>query len=100
RVRDPEGAHPDELADGRVDQPRRVVVAIAAAWAVDEHDVLGLLAPGLQARLVRQPAEAGAALLLLVLRDDVVAGGDGARPRRVREDVHLGRARLLDHTER
>src|ERR1017187_7563408 len=31
-------AHADELSDRRVDEPRRVVVAVAAAWAVDEHD--------------------------------------------------------------
>ena len=59
-------AHADELADRRVDEPRRVVVAVAPAGPVDEHDVLGadLLAPAAQARVVRERAQPGAALLL------------------------------------
>src|SRR5262245_60415013 len=34
------GAHPDELAHRRLDQEGRVVVAVAPAGAVDEHDLL------------------------------------------------------------
>ena len=47
-------ADTDELADRRVDQPRRVVVAVAAAGTIDEHDVVGadLLTPAREARLV------------------------------------------------
>src|SRR3954471_15978336 len=45
-------ADPDELSDRRVDEPGRVVVAVAATWAVDEHDVLFLPAPAPQAELV------------------------------------------------
>ena len=95
-------AHADELADGRVDEPRRVVVAVAAAGAVDEHDVLAdLLAPA-AAGTPRATAARRRALrsFFTVLRDDVVAGGHRARPRRVREDVHLRRARLLDDPQR
>src|SRR6266536_1092254 len=32
-------ADADELADGRIDEPRRVVVAVAATGPVDEHVV-------------------------------------------------------------
>src|SRR6476659_9932785 len=34
------GTDPDELADRRIDQERRVVVAVPAAGAVDEHALL------------------------------------------------------------
>ena len=40
-LRDGGGADAHQLADGRVDEPRRVVVAVAAAGPVDEHRVLG-----------------------------------------------------------
>ena len=45
-------ADADELADRRVDEPRRVVVAVAAAGSVDEHDVLAaeLALPAAQRR--------------------------------------------------
>src|SRR6478752_5587501 len=48
---DRRSAHPDQLADVAADEPRRVVVAVAAARAVDEHDVAApdLGAPVLQA---------------------------------------------------
>src|SRR5207244_12922853 len=44
----------DELAHGRIDEPRRIVVAVAAAGAIDENDVVRaeLRAPALDARLV------------------------------------------------
>src|SRR4051812_12700746 len=46
------GAHRDELADGSIDEPRRVVVAVAAAGPVDEHDVLVLRAPAPEAQVM------------------------------------------------
>src|SRR3954468_12253553 len=69
---DRRGAHPDDPADGRVDEPGRVVVAVAAARPVDEHRVLGaeLAVPAANAQLVRERAQARAALLL-------DGGGDG-----------------------
>src|SRR5436305_14505437 len=39
-LRDGRAADADELADRRVDEPRRIVVAVAAAGAVDQDDVL------------------------------------------------------------
>src|SRR5690242_14960697 len=65
-LRDALGTHRDELADGRVDEPRRVVVAVPAARPVDEHDVVGLLAPARQAELVGQRAQACSTFLLLL----------------------------------
>src|SRR3954452_24142542 len=55
-----------ELADGRIDQPGRVVVAVAAARPVDEHDVFraDLLAPPRETGLLRRRAQTRAALLL------------------------------------
>ena len=68
-------AHADELADRRVDEPRRVVVAVAAARAVDEHDVLA-----------RRPSRASGARHALVrearsraLRSRFTAGGTVSR---------------------
>src|SRR5438094_2247090 len=58
------GSDAHELADRRVDEPRRVVVAVASARAVDEHHVLDLRPPTLDAELVRERAQTGAALLL------------------------------------
>src|SRR6476619_1717305 len=94
-------ADSDELANRSVDEPRRVVVAVAAARAVDEDDVLGtdLLAPAPHARVVRERAQPRAPLLLHLLRHRVRRGGRRPRPRRVREDVHLGRARLLQDAQ-
>src|SRR5947209_15021804 len=43
-----------QFADRRVDEPRRVVVAVAAPRTVDEHDVLLLARPPAQAELVRE----------------------------------------------
>src|SRR5689334_9138406 len=52
-------AHVHELADRRVDEPRRVVVAVAASRAVDEDDVLAaeLPAPAGEARHLRRLAQ-------------------------------------------
>src|SRR5580765_5553895 len=51
-LRDGFGADADELSDGRLDEKRRVVVAVAAARTVDENDVgaaeLRVPAPPLQ----------------------------------------------------
>src|SRR5262245_314281 len=51
-------AHAHKVADRRVDEERRVVVAVAAARAVDEHDVLAadLRAPAAQLQLMRKHA--------------------------------------------
>src|SRR6266478_4763336 len=56
----------NELADRRVDEERRVVVAIAAARAVDEHEVAGakLRSPATLFELIRECAQSRAALLL------------------------------------
>src|SRR4051794_2033364 len=88
---DGRAADADELADRGVHEPRRVVVAVAAAGAVDEHAVLGtdLLAPACEARLAGRRSQARAALALHARRDGVTRGRLGARPRRVGEDVHL-----------
>src|SRR5262249_5082684 len=81
----------DVRADRRVDEPRRVVVAVAAAGAVDEHDVVTaeLRTPALEAGFVRGGAPACAAVLLLRLRDRIAALRLRARPRRIREDMDL-----------
>src|SRR5919205_2105738 len=59
-------AHAHEGADGPVDAPRAVVVAVAAAGPVDEDGVLAadLRPPPREARRVRVGAQAGASLLL------------------------------------
>src|SRR5690349_19053697 len=63
-LRHARAAHRNQLADRRVDEPRRVVVAVAPAGPVDQHRVgraeLGL--PAAQAQLVRQRTQPGAAL--------------------------------------
>src|SRR5581483_3320427 len=95
-------ADADELADGAVDEPRRVVVAVAATGPIDEDEVVGadLLPPAAQARLVRARAQPGAALPLHLPRHRVGRSGGGARARRVREDVHAGHPRPVDHPQR
>ena len=77
------------LADGSVDQPRRVVVSVAAAGAIDEDDVIcaDLLTPARETRRIRRCAQPGAPILFHVGRDGVVSRGDRSRPRRVRKDV-------------
>src|SRR5262249_25170076 len=82
-------AYADECTDRRVDEPRRVVVAVAAAGAVHEDEVVtpDLLAPAAQARLTAECAQPGAALLLHLGRNGVGGGGRRARARRVGEDV-------------
>src|SRR5205814_2502501 len=81
------GAHADERANRQivVDEPGRVIVAVAAADTVDEHVVLALelRAPVREARGVRRRTHAGAALLLLRVRHGIGLRRDGARPRRV-----------------
>src|SRR5437764_11343717 len=65
-LRDGGRAHADERADRRVDEPRRVVVTVAAAGSVHEHGVVraDLGAPVPQAQLVRERAQPRTALLL------------------------------------
>src|SRR5262249_49698709 len=95
-------AHAHELADRRLDEEWRVVVAVPAARAIDEDDVRAadLPAPAALLELARQRTQPRAPLLLRLRRDGVVGGGDGARPRRVGEDVHLGDPDLLDEAQR
>ena len=83
-------------------EPGRVVVAVAAPGPVDQDDVVGadLLAPATEAGLAREPPQPRAPLLLLLRRDGVGGGGRRPGPRRVGEDVHPRRARLLDHPQR
>src|SRR2546429_9607220 len=78
-LRDPCRTDADELADRSVDQPRRVVVSVAAPWAIDEHEVLAaeLRAPASEARPVRKGPQTRAALFLDRRRD----GGFGPGPR-------------------
>src|SRR5215213_883060 len=94
----------DEGADRRLrrDQPGRVVVAVPTARPIDEDGVEGpkLLPPAAPARLVRRGAQPGAALLLDGAPNRVVLRGLRSRPRRVREDMHLGDAGRLDELER
>src|SRR6187397_2588279 len=45
-LRDVVGARPDELALRGFDEPRRVVVAVAPAWPVDEDGLLATELPG------------------------------------------------------
>src|SRR3954468_21885538 len=93
-------AHVDELADGRVDEPGRVVVAVAPPGTIDEDDVLVLALPAAHAELVRERAQTPAAALLHVRRDGIVRRGRGPGPRRVREHVHLRDACPLDGSKR
>src|SRR5690349_19189981 len=68
RLRHGRCAHAHELAHRRVDEPRRVVVAVAATGAVDEHRVEAahLRVPAAQAQLVRQGTQPCAPLPLLL----------------------------------
>src|SRR5262245_58095276 len=63
--------HRHELADRSVDQPRRVVVAVAAARPVDEHRVgrADLRVPAADAELVRERAQPRSPFLLDRRRD-------------------------------
>ena len=87
---------------GRVDEPRRVVVAVAAPRAVDEHAVRRPepCDPQRREQLVREGAQPRAPLLLHGRRDRVGRGGRRSRPRRVREDVHLRDPGAPDDVER
>src|SRR4051812_7082265 len=95
-------ADADQVTDGRVDEPRRVVAAVAAARSVDEHLVLGteLRAPVGAAGGDGAGAQPGAALALRGGGHGVLGGGGGAGPRRVREDVHLRDPGPLHRLER
>src|SRR4051812_45370134 len=81
----------DERADRSVDEEGGVVVPVAAAGPVDENGVerADLRVPPAQLELARQRPQPRAAVLLEGRGYRVVCRGDGARPRRVREDVHL-----------
>src|SRR5918996_5516023 len=101
-LREPDRAGGDQLADPRVDEPGRVVVAVPASRAVDEHAVgrseLRLPAPA--AELVRERAQPRASLALDLPGNGVRGGGRGPRARRVRKHVHLRHPRALDDAER
>src|ERR1700751_2142306 len=99
---DGRAADGEELADRSVDEPGRVVVAVAAAGAVDEHDLLashfGL--PARSAGLGRERAQPRTAHALDLRRHPIVALGEGARTWRVREHVQLREARITRDAER
>src|SRR5512133_4277086 len=101
-LRDGPRADRDELADRRIDQPGRIVVAVAAAGAIDEHDVIRaeLRAPALDARGVRDRAQPRPPVLLERRRNRVFGGGAGARTRRVGKDVHLRDPGRADEPDR
>src|SRR6266487_6542526 len=84
---DARSADADELADGCSDEPRRVVVPVAAAGAIDEDDVIcaDLLMPACETRCFRRCAQPGAPIPFDVWRDRVVSRGDRSGSRRVRE---------------
>src|SRR5271154_2512206 len=96
------GLDTDELADRCIDQERRVVVAVAPARAVDQHEILRaeLRLPTSPLELMPERTEARAAFALLGRCDGVVCAGRGSGTGRVREDVHAGDARSLDCAER
>ena len=85
-----------------LEEPRRIVVAVAPARAIDEHRVLRseLRAPATLAGGLRRRAKPGAAVLLDRRRNRVVGRSLRPGPRRVREDVHLGDAGGLDEPKR
>src|SRR5256885_8497622 len=62
-----------ELADAAAHEPRRVVVAVPAPRAVDEHDVLAaeLRPPALERRPARALAQSGSSLSLDLTRHRV-----------------------------
>src|SRR5919198_60638 len=101
-LRHARAADADELPDLGVNEPRRVIVAIASAGPVDEDDVLAadLPPPPLAARRVGGCTEAAAPLLLHRRRNWIAPSGRGAGPRRVREDVPLRHSRLGEHRQR
>src|SRR4051812_39289735 len=92
----------DEPADGRVDEPWRVVVPVAASGAIDEDDVIcaDLLTPASEARRFRRGPQPGTPILLHREWNGVVSGRDGSGSRRVREDVDFCDAGRLDDVER
>src|SRR5436190_8953936 len=101
-LRDCCAADTKELPDRPVDEPRRIVVAVAAAGAIDEDRVLSadLRPPALHRRRTRGRTEPCAALLLHLRRYRIAFSGHGSRPRRVRKDVHLRDPCLRNDGER
>src|SRR5262245_23636421 len=97
-----DGAHSDERALPRVYQPRRVVVAVPAARAIDENGLLAaeLSRPSAPARLGGQSPEPGASRFLHSGRDSIVVCRARSGPRRIREHVNLRHARLVDRSQR
>ena len=91
-----------ELAERTVDEPGRVVGAVAAAGPVDEHDVGAPDLPGPPgtASLVGERSQPGAPLLLHLRRHRVLGRRARSRPGRVREDVHLRQPRGAHGLER
>src|SRR4029079_3464962 len=75
----------DELAGRPIDEPRRVVVAVAPSGPVDEHRLLyaQLADPAAATRLRGQSPQPGAALLLHFGRNTVLTGRSRPRPWRV-----------------
>src|SRR4029079_770372 len=101
-LRDTDGSRMQKLSDLAVDEPRRVVVAVATARPIDE-DAIGapdLRHPAAARKLVGERAQAGAAFSLEAGRNGIASVRWGARPRRVRKNVQSGDPRLLDDFER
>src|SRR6187551_715741 len=75
--------HPHELPLRAVDEPGRIVVAVASPRTVDQHRLLvsELSGPPATARLRREGAEPGTPLLLYGGRYAVVIRGAGSGPR-------------------
>src|SRR6185436_9163747 len=101
-LRDVVGPYADELTLRRLDEPRRVVVAVASARPVDEDGFFAAQLPGPPppAGFGGESTEPHAPLLLHSVRNAIVVCGSSPRPRRVREHVHLRHPGLLDGPER
>src|SRR5829696_2850812 len=92
-----------EAADGRgrIDEPRRVVVAVPSPWPVDEHEVVAaqLRPPPRLARLVRERPQARTPRLLHLRWNGVPRRRLRAGPGRIWKDVELREARPPDDVD-
>src|SRR6476646_3501397 len=79
----------DQLTDRRVDEPRRVVVAVPPAGSVDQNpiDRPDLAGPARDAQVVRERPEARTARFLDRRRDPVVGCRGSSGSPRIRADV-------------
>src|SRR5919204_5970841 len=88
---DGRAAHAHEIAHRRIDEPRRVVVAVAASGSIDEHDVVAsdLLLPPRPASRGRDSTEPRAARALDLGGNRIARCRGRPRARRVRKHMHL-----------